>query len=76
MWYPKEGLRVTSLDTILNEIIAKIETPRASLLLIKILKEEGKTYLAIQACLKVLEIFPDDLNIRKFLSLQKKNYLS
>jgi tetratricopeptide (TPR) repeat protein len=59
---------VASLEKIINEIIERIETPKASLLLMKILKEEGKMELAVQACHKVLEIFPDDLNIRKFLA--------
>lgn len=59
---------MASLEKIINEIVDRIETPKASLLLIKILREEGKTELAIHACHKVLEIFPDDMNIRKFLA--------
>jgi tetratricopeptide (TPR) repeat protein len=51
-----------------DEIIEKIETPSASLLLIRLLMEEGKTDIAIKACLKALEIFPDDMNIRRLLA--------
>ena len=60
---------MTVLDRINNnEIIDKIGTPRSSLLLIKILKEEGKLETVIEACLKALEFFPDDTNIRKLLT--------
>ncbi len=55
-------------DLLYDEIIEKIETPSASLLLIKLLIEEGRTDIAIKACLKALEIFPDDMNIRRLLA--------
>lgn len=55
-------------DLLYDEIIEKIETPSASLLLIKLLMEEGKTDIAIKACLKALEIFPEDMNIRRLLA--------
>lgn len=55
-------------DVLYDEIIEKIETPSASLLLIRLLMEEGKTDIAIKACLKALEIFPDDMNIRRLLA--------
>jgi len=59
---------MTVLDEIYNEIINKPATPRASLILIKTLKEEGKPERVINACLKVLEFFPDDINLRRLLA--------
>lgn len=59
---------MTALDEIYDEIIDKIVTPKASLILIKILKEEGKTEKVIKACLKALEFFPDDINLRRLLA--------
>ena len=59
---------MTALDENYNEIIDKIATPRASFLLIKILKEEGKLDRVIEACLKALELFPDDITIRRLLA--------
>jgi tetratricopeptide (TPR) repeat protein len=56
------------LDEIYNEILNKPVTPRQSLLLIKALKEKGEPETAIEACLKALEFFPDDINIRKALA--------
>ncbi len=56
------------LDEIYNEILNKPVTPGQSLLLIKALKEEGEPETAIKACLKALEFFPDDINIRKALA--------
>lgn len=59
---------MTVLDENHDEIIDKIATPKASLLLIKMLKEEGETESVIKACLKALEFFPDDIEIRKLLT--------
>ncbi len=59
---------MTALDEIYDEIIDKIATPKASFILIKILKEEGKTEKVIKACLKALEFFPDDINLRRLLA--------
>ncbi len=56
------------LDEIYNEILNKPVTPGQSLLLIKALKEKGEPETAIKACLKALEFFPDDINIRKALA--------
>lgn len=56
------------LDEIYNEILNKPVTPGQSLLLIKTLKEKGEPEIAIKACLKALEFFPDDINIRKALA--------
>ncbi len=56
------------LDEIYNEILNKPVTPGQSLLLIKALKEKGEQEIAIKACLKALEFFPDDINIRKALA--------
>ena len=51
-----------------TEIIDKIETPSASALLVKLLLKEGKAEMAIEACLKALEIFPDNMSIRRLLA--------
>jgi tetratricopeptide (TPR) repeat protein len=59
---------VTTSDLLYKEVIDKIETPNASILLVRLLIEEGKTEIAIKACLKALEIFPDDMNIRRLLA--------
>jgi tetratricopeptide (TPR) repeat protein len=56
------------LGEIYNEILNKPVTPTASLLLIKILKENGKPEMVIKACLKALEFFPDNIDIRKVLA--------
>jgi tetratricopeptide (TPR) repeat protein len=57
-----------SLDEIYDEILNKPATPRASLLVIKGLKEEGKREMVIKACQKALEFFPDDISIRRVLA--------
>jgi len=59
---------MTALDDIYNEVIDRPATPSASLALIKILKKEGKPDKVIEACRKVLEFFPDDINIRRLLA--------
>ena len=59
---------MSASDLLYEDIIDKIETPSASVLLIRLLIEEGKTEIAIKACLKALEIFPDDMNIRRLLA--------
>lgn len=55
-------------EELYDEIVDKIETPSTSLLLIKLLMDQGKTEVAIKACLRALEIFPDDMNIRRLLA--------
>ena len=57
-----------ALDEIYNEVLDKPVTPRESLLLIKALKEKEETEIVIKACLKALEFFPDDINIRRALA--------
>ena len=57
-----------ALDEIYNEVLDKPVTPRESLLLIKALKEKGEPEIVIKACLKALEFFPDDINIRRALA--------
>jgi tetratricopeptide (TPR) repeat protein len=59
---------VAGLDDIYNEVIDKIATPKARLLLVEMLKKEGKPQAVINACQKVLEIFPDDIHIRRLLA--------
>jgi tetratricopeptide (TPR) repeat protein len=59
---------VAGLDDIYDEIIDKIATPKARLLLVETLKKEGKPQTVIQACKKVLEVFPDDISIRRLLA--------
>lgn len=59
---------MAGIDDIYNEIIDKIATPKARLLLVEMLKKEGKTQTVINACQKVLEIFPDDIHIRRLLA--------
>jgi tetratricopeptide (TPR) repeat protein len=56
------------LDEIYDEILNKPVTPRATLLAIRGLREEGKLDMAVKACLKALEFFPDDAGIRKALA--------
>ena len=59
---------MAGLDEIYDEIIDKIVTPKARLLLVEMLKGEGKPQTVINACLKVLEVFPDDIHIRRLLA--------
>lgn len=59
---------MSASEGLYTEIIDKIETPSASVLLVKLLLKEGETEVAIKACLKALEIFPDDMNIRRLLA--------
>lgn len=55
-------------DQSYDEIIDKTATtPGARLILIGILKKEEKPEKAIKACIKALEYFPDDIDIRKLL---------
>lgn len=55
-------------NEIYDEIVDKIATPKARIILLEILKKEGKPEKVIQACLKALESFPDDNSIRKLLA--------
>ena len=64
----KQGSKVSASEGLYTEIIDKIETSSASVLLVKLLLKEGKIEIAIKACLKALEIFPDDMNIRRLLA--------
>jgi len=59
---------MTTLNGIYDEIVDKIATPKARIILLEILKKEGKPEKVIQACLKALESFPDDISIRKILA--------
>ena len=59
---------MTTFNGIYDEIVDKIATPRARLILLEILKKEAKPEQVIQACLKALESYPDDINIRKLLA--------
>jgi len=59
---------MTSLNGIYDEIVDKIATPKARLILLEILKGEGKPDRVIKACLKALEFLPDDISIRKLLA--------
>jgi tetratricopeptide (TPR) repeat protein len=59
---------MTTLNGIYDEIVDKIATPKARIILLEILKKEGKSEKFIQACLKALESFPDDISIRKLLA--------
>jgi tetratricopeptide (TPR) repeat protein len=59
---------VSTSEGLYTEIIDKIETPSASALLVKLLLKEGKTEIAVEACLKALEIFPDNMTIRRLLA--------
>jgi tetratricopeptide (TPR) repeat protein len=60
---------VAGLDEIYDKVIDKIATPKERLLLVEMLKEEGKPQTVIKACQKALEIFPDDINIRRLLAI-------
>jgi predicted Zn-dependent protease len=59
---------VSTVEGLYTEIIDKIETPSASALLVRLLLKEGKAEMAIEACLKALEIFPDNMSIRRLLA--------
>jgi len=59
---------MTVSNGIYDEIVDKIATPKARIILLEILKREGKPEKVIQACLKALESFPDDIYIRKLLA--------
>lgn len=59
---------MAGLDDIYDEVIDKIATPKARLLLVETLKKEGKPQTVIHACKKVLEVFPDDIGIRRLLA--------
>jgi predicted Zn-dependent protease len=59
---------VSASEGLYTEIIDKIETPSASALLVKLLLKEGKTEIAVEACLKALKIFPDNMTIRRLLA--------
>jgi len=59
---------VSTSEGLYSEIIDNIETPSASVILVKLLLKEGKIETAIEACLKALERFPDNMNIRKLLA--------
>lgn len=59
---------MSTSEVLYTEIIDNIETPSASVILVKLLLKEGKIETAIEACLKALERFPDNMNIRKLLA--------
>ena len=59
---------MSALNGIYDEIVNKIATPSARLILLKILKSEGESERLIKACLNVLNSFPDDISIRKLLA--------
>jgi len=51
-----------------DEIVDKIGTSQAQLILLENLKNGGEPEKMIKACLKALEFFPDDTSIRKILA--------
>lgn len=59
---------MTTLDGIYDEIVDKIAAPELRLILLEILKKEEKPERVIKACMKVLECFPGDIDIRKLLA--------
>lgn len=59
---------MTTLDGIYDEIVDKIAAPKLRLILLEILKKEERPERVIKACMKVLECFPDDIDIRKLLA--------
>jgi tetratricopeptide (TPR) repeat protein len=59
---------VAGLNDIYHELVSKIVTPEARLLLVETLKKEGNPQAVIQACKKVLDTFPDDIGIRSLLA--------
>lgn len=56
------------LNGIYDEIVDKIATSSARLILLEILKNEGESEKLIEACRKALDSFPDDIGIRKLLA--------
>jgi len=59
---------VATLDGMYDEIADKIASPKLRLILLEILKKEGKSERVIKACMKALESFPHDVDIRKLLA--------
>jgi len=59
---------MSGLNGIYDEIVDKIATPKAQLILLEILKRGGKPERVIKACRNALEFLPDDINIRKILA--------
>jgi tetratricopeptide (TPR) repeat protein len=59
---------VEELDKIYEEIKDNIATPKAWLIFAESLKKAGNPERVIMACKKVLEVFPDDMDIRRLLA--------
>ncbi len=59
---------MADLDKMYDDIMDTIATSQSNLLLINLLKDQGKAGSVIKACLKLLEFFPDDIAIRKTLA--------
>jgi tetratricopeptide (TPR) repeat protein len=59
---------VAGLHDIYDQLVGKIVTPEARLLLVQRLKREGNAQTVIHACKKVLDTFPDDVGIRTLLA--------
>jgi len=59
---------VAGLNDIYHELVSKIVTPEARLLLVETLKKQGNPQAVIQACKTVLDTFPDDIGIRSLLA--------
>jgi tetratricopeptide (TPR) repeat protein len=59
---------VATLDGIYDEIVDTIASPKLRVILLETLKKEGKSEAVIRACMKALEYFPDDVDMRKLLA--------
>jgi len=59
---------VAGIKEIYGELVGKIVTPEARLLLVETLKKEANPQTVIDACKKSLESFPDDIGIRTILA--------
>ncbi|MFW6147416.1 MAG: tetratricopeptide repeat protein [Thermodesulfobacteriota bacterium] len=59
---------MAGLSDIYDELVGKIVTPGARLLLVENLKKEASPQTVIDACKKMLDAFPDDIGIRSLLA--------
>lgn len=62
------GEKMETLDGLYNEILTKGPSPGTLFLILTKLKEDGHLKRVIQECLKALNVYPFDIEIRKLLA--------
>ncbi|MDY7036844.1 MAG: hypothetical protein SV375_11870, partial [Thermodesulfobacteriota bacterium] len=55
-------------DDLYNQILNNAPSPGTLFLVLSRLKEEGQLKRVIQECIKALNIYPDDIQIRQLLA--------